>query len=81
MASGYYPVLDRYLSAVGTLRVGPNGELIVEPEGGVYAGELDASAAAELAIEILKRARPMHRLFEVQEIKNVVHSLEEILDE
>lgn len=81
MGRGYYTVLDAELSAIGVLRVGPGGELIVEPEDDHYAGEIDANTAAELAIEILKRARPMHRLFEVQDLKNVVHSLEAILDE
>lgn len=81
MANDYFPVRNARLSTVGYLRVGPEGQLIVEPEDDHYGGELDANTAAELAIEILKRARPMHRLFEVQDIKNVVHSLEAILDE
>jgi hypothetical protein len=78
VASDYHPVLNARMSTVGYVRVGPAGQLIVEPEDDYYAGELDAKASAELAIEILKRARPLYRLIEDEDVGR---TLEHVLDE
>ncbi len=73
-----YPLFDERLSSRGWVRVGQQGELLVELEGGVRVG-VPSSDAAELAVAILKRARPEYRLFDVSELTEVSEKLEGLL--
>ena len=75
-----YPLLDERLSWRGWARVGPQGELSVELEVGIRV-VVPSSDAAELAVAILKRARPEYRLFDVSELTNVREMLDGLLEE
>lgn len=74
------PLRNSELTTVGVVGVGPNGELIVEPYGGGH-GQLDPKAAAELAVEILKRARPEYRLIESEGLISVMGALAQLFEE
>ena len=75
-----YPLLDRALSVRGWVRVGQQGEMLIELDGAGNVG-LSVSDAAEFAVALLKRARPEFRLFELSELAEMRDRLEMLLEE
>lgn len=76
----WWPLYDDELSHRGVVRVGADGQLIIELSGGGSCG-LVVSDSVELARLVLRRGKPTHSLVETETLSDSIHRLEEMLRE